>query len=50
MLRVSSVALSVLSMLSSTKEKKKPTNDEDICSLGWKTPKDATWVHNYADI
>jgi hypothetical protein len=37
-------------MLSSTKVKKKPTNDAQICSFGWKSPKDARWHHNYKDV
>ena len=48
-LRVSAVCLSILSMLSSTKEKKKPVNDASICERGWKSPKDAMWFHNYRD-
>ena len=50
LLKVSSVTLSILSMLSSTKEKKKPVNDDQICALGWKSPKDANWTHNYKDV
>ena len=49
-LKVSSVTLSILSMLSSTKYKRKPPNDEDKCSKGWKSPKDAFWFHNYKDV
>ena len=49
-LKVSSVTLSILSMLSSTKEKRKPLNDAQICSRGWKSPKDAVWFHNYKDV
>ena len=49
-LKVSSVTLSVLSMLSSTKEKRKPFNDAQICARGWKSPKDAFWFHNYKDV
>ena len=49
-LRVSSVTLSVLSMLSSTKVKKKPANDDQICRHNWKSPKDAFWFHNYKDV
>ena len=49
-LKVSSVTLSVLSMLSSTKVKKKPTNDADICKYNWKSPKDIIWFHNYKDV
>ena len=49
-LKVSSVTLSVLSMLSSTKVKKKPTNDADICKHNWKSPKDIIWFHNYKDV
>ena len=48
-LKVSAVTLSVLSMLSSTKVKRKPANDEQICSKGWKSPKDAFWFHHYRD-
>ena len=49
-LKVSSITLSILSMLSSTKTKHKPHNDREICSRGWKSPKDATWFHNYSDV
>ena len=48
-LKVSAVTLSILSMLSSTKKKVKPANDEQITSKGWKTPKDAVWFHNYQE-
>ena len=36
-LTISSVTLSILSMLSGTKEKRKPVNDEIICKKGRKT-------------
>ena len=49
-LKVSSVTLSILSMLSSTKIKKKPHNDAQICSRGWKSPKEARWFHHYKDV
>ena len=49
-LKTSSVTLSVLSMLSSTKEKKKPVNDDKICRHNWKSPKDVRWVHHYKDV
>ena len=49
-LKVSAVTLSILSMLSSTKEKRKPHNDAEICSRGWKSPKDALWFHIYKDV
>ena len=49
-LTVSTVTLSILSMLSSTKEKRKPINDAQICARGWKSPKDAFWFHNYQDV
>ena len=48
-LKVSSVTLSILSMLSSTKRKVKPQNDAEISSRGWKSPKEALWFHNYQD-
>ena len=37
-------------MLSSTKEKIKPVNDDKICSRGWKSPKEAVWFHRYKDL
>ena len=37
-------------MLSSTKEKRKPPNDEKICARGWKSPKEAQWFHRYKEI
>ncbi len=37
-------------MLSSTKEKRKPINDDKICSRKWKSPKDITWIHKYKDL
>ena len=49
-LKISSVTLSVLSMLSSTKVKRKPSNDAEICRHNWKSPKDAFWFHNYKDV
>ena len=49
-LRVSAVTLSILSMLSSTKVKRKPLNDEQISSRGWVNPKEAFWFHNYKDV
>ena len=48
-LKVSAVTLSVLSMLSSTKVKKKPVNDAEISSRGWESPKEALWFHNYQE-
>ena len=48
-LKVSAITLSVLSMLSGTKTKRKPLADKEICSKGWKSPKEATWIHNYSD-
>ena len=49
-LKVSAVTLSILSMLSSTKVKKKPANDDQILSKGWESPKEAFWFHNYKDV
>ena len=42
--------MSIVSMLSSTKEKKKPVNDTSVCKAGWKSPKEANWIHNYKDV
>ena len=49
-LRVSSVTLSILSMLSSTTEKKKPANDDDIVKKGLKNFNMGKWYHNYKDV
>ena len=48
--RISSVTLSILSMLSSTKEKKKPNNDEEVCRKGFKNFNEGKWSHNYKDV
>ena len=42
-LRVSSVCLSILSMLSSAKVKKKPTNDAEFSSRHYSSPKSINW-------
>ena len=42
-LKVSAVTLSILSMLSSTKKKMKPPTDAQICSRGFKSPKEVNW-------
>ena len=49
-LRVSSVTLSILSMLSSTTEKKKPANDDDIVKKGLKNFNMGKWYHNYKEV
>ena len=49
-LRVSSVTLRVLSMLSSTKEKKKPPNDDEVCKSGYKNFNEGQWHHYYKDV
>ena len=49
-LKVSSVTLSILSMLSSTKVKRKPLNDDQVVSRGWQSPKEALWFHNYKEV
>ena len=49
-LRVSSVTLSVLSMLSSTTVKKKPPNDDEICRKGLKNFNQGKWFHKYKDV
>ena len=49
-LTVSSVTLSILSMLSSTKEKKRPVNDESIIKKGITNLNQGVWRHHYANI
>ena len=49
-LRVSSVTLRILIMLSSTTEKKKPANDDDIVKKGLKNFNMGKWYHNYKDV
>ena len=49
-LTVSSVTLSILSMLSSTKEKKRPVNDEAIIKKGITNFNQGVWRHHYANI
>ena len=49
-LKVSSVILSILSMLSSTKEKRRPVNDEFVCKSGFKNFNEGNWRHNYVNI
>lgn len=48
--KASSVTLSILSMLSSTTEKKKPVNDEAVCKSGYKNFNQGKWTHNYKDV
>ena len=43
-LRVSSVCLSILSMLSSAKEKKKPYGDAEFSARNYISPKQIKWV------
>ena len=49
-LTVSSVTLSILSMLSSTKEKKRPVNDEYIIKKGITNFNQGVWRHYYVNI
>ena len=49
-LTVSSVTLSILSMLSSTKEKKRPVNDESIIQKGITNFNQGVWRHNYVNL
>ena len=49
-LTVSSVALSILSMLSSTTKKRKPVNDELICKSGLNNFNHGKWKHNYVNV
>ena len=49
-LTISSVTLSILSMLSGTKEKRKPVNDELICKRGINNFNQGKWTHNYINI
>ncbi len=49
-LNVSSVTMSILSMLSETKEKRKPINDEIICKKGIKNFNDGKWRHHYINV
>ena len=49
-LTVSSVTLSILSMLSSTKEKKRPANDDSISKRGYINFNQGIWRHNYVKI
>ena len=49
-LTVSSVALSILSMLSSTTEKRRPANDELVSKSGFKNFNEGNWRHRYVNI
>ena len=49
-LTVSSVTLSILSMLSSTKEKKRPVNDESIIQKGITNFNQGVWKHHYVNL
>ena len=49
-LTVSNVTLSILNMLSSTKEKKRPANDELISKSGFKNFNQGVWRHKYVKI
>ena len=49
-LTVSSVALSILSMLSSTSKKRRPVNDELICKSGLNNFNEGKWRHNYVNV
>jgi len=37
-------------MLSSTTEKKKPPNDEQVCRTGLRNFNEGKWSHNYQDV
>ena len=37
-------------MLSSTKEKKKPPNDDEVCKSGYKNFNEGQWHHYYKDV
>ena len=49
-LTVSSVTLSILSMLSSTKEKKRPVNDESIIQKEITNFNQGVWKHHYVNL
>ena len=49
-LKASTITLSILSMLSSTKEKKKPVNDDIICKKGLNSFNKGHWRHHYKDV
>ena len=49
-LTVFSVTLSILSMLSSTKEKKRPVNDESIIQKGITNINQGVWKHHYVNL
>ena len=49
-LTISSVTLSILSMLSGTKEKRKPVNDELICKRGINNFNQGKWTHHYVNV
>ena len=50
LLRVSTISVSVVNLLSSTTEKKKPVNDEEVCKSGCKNFNQGHWTHNYKNI
>ena len=49
-LNISSITMSILSMLSGTKEKRKPVNDEIICKKGLKNFNQGKWKHHYINV
>ena len=49
-LNITSVTMSILSMLSGTKEKRKPVNDEIICKKGLKNFNQGKWKHHYINV
>ena len=49
-LTVSTVTLSILNMLSSTTEKRKPVNDEFVSKSGLNNFNQGKWRHNYVNI
>ena len=49
-LTVYSIALSILSMLSSTTKKIRPVNDELVCKTGLNNFNEGNWRHHYVNI
>ena len=49
-LTMNSITLSIISMLSGTKVKKKPVNDDLICKSGIKNLNQGKWRHHYVKI
>ena len=49
-LTMNSITLSIISMLSGTKVKKKPVNDDLVCKSGIKNLNQGKWRHHYVKI